>query len=207
MDAEKTIQDLNRRLTALLPGLYKYRVIFWCSEGREFENQINEISLDDIKLIKLSSSDCFAIKKSLLMNDTANDYLVYHPISSKHPEGDWLLNIELYNREPFRTDLDTIWVNEIGLLAPQIFRKQIEQYHKFFNSKDRCIKVVAMAGSISTLAQMYPAVMAVICGVRDISPDSITRVTLKVGPDVESNAIYREIVNCRTQTAFWVSTA
>lgn len=37
MDAEKIIQDLNRRFAAPLPKFYK-RVIFWYDEDKEFED-------------------------------------------------------------------------------------------------------------------------------------------------------------------------
>ena len=195
MDAEKIIQDLNRRFAAPLPEFYKRRVIFWYDEDKEFEDQIDAISLNDAKIVKVTGSNSFAIKKLLVMDDTASNYLVYCPVSFEHPEDNWLLNIELYSGEPFRADLNTIWMDEMGLPSSQMLRKQVKQYHKFFNSKDRRAKVAAMAGSISTSAQMHLAVMAVICGVKDNSPNSIIRAVLKGGLNVENNSIYQGIVS------------
>ena len=37
MDAEKVIQDLNRRFSAPLTEFHKRRIIFWYDEDREFE--------------------------------------------------------------------------------------------------------------------------------------------------------------------------
>ena len=64
MDAEKIIQDLNRRFTAPLPEFYKRRVIFWYDEDREFEDQIDEISLNDVKIVKVTGSSSFLQSKS-----------------------------------------------------------------------------------------------------------------------------------------------
>ena len=76
MDAEKIIQDLNRRFAAPLPEFYKRRVIFWYDEDKEFEDQIDEISLNDAKIIKVTGSNSFAIKNLLVMDDTTSNYLV-----------------------------------------------------------------------------------------------------------------------------------
>lgn len=102
MDAEKIIQDLNRRFAAPLTEFYKRRVIFWYDEDKEFEDQIDEISLNDVKIVKVTGSNSFAIKKLLDIDDTASNYLVYCPVSFEYPEDNWLLNIELYSGEPFR---------------------------------------------------------------------------------------------------------
>ena len=67
MDVEKIIQDLNRRFAAPLPGVYKRRVIFCSDEDREFEDQLDEITLDDAKIVKITGSNSFAIKKLLFV--------------------------------------------------------------------------------------------------------------------------------------------
>ncbi len=203
MDAEKIIQDLNRRFAAPLPEFYKRRVIFWYDEDREFEDQIDDIALNDAKLIKATGSNNFELKKLLAIDDTASNYLVYCPISFAHPEDNWFLNIELYSDEPFRADLNTIWLDEMGLSGSQMLRKQVKQYHKFFNSKERRAKVAAMAGSITTSAQMHLAVMAVICGVKDINPNEIIRAVLKDDLEIESNSVYQGLVGYGAQPAFW----
>ena len=203
MDVEKIIQDLNRRFAVPLPEFYKRRVIFWYDEDKEFEDQVDEIALNDAKVVKVTGSNSFAIKKLLVMDDTASNYLVYCPISYERPEENWLLNVELYSGEPFRADLNTIWMDEMGLPASQMLRKQVKQYHKFFNAKERRTKVAAMAGSINTPAQMHLAVMAVICGVKDINPGSIIRAVLKGGLSIESNAVYQAIVSYGAQAPFW----
>lgn len=67
MDVEKIIQDLNRRFVTPLPEFYKRRVIFCCDEDREFEDQVDEITLNDAKMVKITGSNSFAIKKLLFV--------------------------------------------------------------------------------------------------------------------------------------------
>lgn len=46
MDAEKIIQDLNRRFSAPLTEFHKRRTIFGYDEDRKFEEQLDDILID-----------------------------------------------------------------------------------------------------------------------------------------------------------------
>lgn len=207
MDAEKIVQDLNRRFAAPLPEFYERRIIFWYDEDREFEDQIDDIQLDNASLLKATGTNSFEIKKLLTLDDTRKNYLVYCPISYENPEDNWLLNIELFSGEPFRADLNTIWMDEMGLPSSQMLRKQVKQYHKFFNSKERRNKVAALAGNITSASQLHLAVMAVVCGNKDLSPNNIIRSVIEGGLDIDSNAVYQSIVNFGAQAPFWALVA
>ena len=65
MDAEKVIQDLNRRFAAPLPEFYQRRIIFWYDEDKEFEEQIDDLELANAKIVKLTGTNTFAVKKLL----------------------------------------------------------------------------------------------------------------------------------------------
>lgn len=65
MDAEKIVQDLSRRFSAPLPEFYKRRIIFWYDEDKEFESQIDEIQLDNVRVVKATGNNSFALKKLL----------------------------------------------------------------------------------------------------------------------------------------------
>ncbi len=202
MEIEKVLQDLNKRFAAPLPEFYQRRIIFWHDEDKEFVDQVDELCLDNAKLIKLNGSNSFAVKKLLAMDDITSNYLVYCPIGFERPEDNWLLNMELYSGEAFRADLYTLWLAEMGLGASHILRRHVKQYHKFFNSKERRGKIAAMSGGIATTAQFHLAIMAVVCGIKDMSPNSIIRAVLKGGLDAEINAVYQGIVKYGVQAPF-----
>ena len=190
MDAEKIVQDLTRRFSAPLPEFYNRRIVFWHDEDQKFESQIDDLELNNVKIIKLTGSNQFAVKKLLTIEDTTSNYLVYCPISYDSPEKNWLINIELYSGEPFRADIYTAWMDEIGLLQSPNYRELIKRYSKFFNAKDRRNKIIAMADKIEKPAHIHLAVMAAICGVKEISPNAIIRSVLEAGLDNDENSIY-----------------
>ena len=76
MDTDKVIQDLSRRFAAPLPEFYRRRIIFWYDEDGEFADKLDEIILTNAKLVTLTGSNGFAVKK-LLANDDLNSNFWY----------------------------------------------------------------------------------------------------------------------------------
>ena len=114
MDIEKVIQELNGRFALPLPEYYHRRIIFWHDGDREFEDKLDEIQLNNAKMVALTGSNTFMVKKLLSHDDLTSNYLVYNPLSFDRPDDDWLIDIKLYSEE-FRADLISIWMDEIGM--------------------------------------------------------------------------------------------
>ena len=64
MDTEKIIQDLNRRFAAPLPEFYRRRIIFWYDEDQEFADKLDDIVLDNARIVRLTGSNAFAVKNA-----------------------------------------------------------------------------------------------------------------------------------------------
>ena len=206
MDLNKVQQDLVRRFAAPLPEFYKRRIIFWYDEDREFEDQLDDMVLDGVKVAQLNGSNTFAVKKLLCEDDTASSYLVYDPRSFTRDDDNWLINVQLYSEE-FRADLNSIWMDEMGLPATPIIRNQVKNYRKFFRAKDRRDAVKKLNSNISTAAQIHLAVMAALCGNDDIQPSHIIRSVIHAGLDLDSNSIYQSFLTYGAEKPFWVMVA
>lgn len=206
MDLQKIIQDLNRRFAAPLPEFYQRRIIFWYDEDREFEDKVEELVLQNASVLVLTGNNTFAAKKLLAADDTTSNYLVYSPLRYEKPEDNWLINIELYSEE-FRADLNSIWMDEMGLPNNATVRRMVKGYRKFFNSIERRKSVAAMAQNITTASQLHLAVMASICGLKNAQPASIIRAVLSQCLELDSNSIYQDFVKYGAQNAFWVMVA
>lgn len=206
MDLQKIAQDLNRRFAAPLPEFYQRRIIFWYDEDREFEDKIEELVLENASILVLTGNNTFAAKKLLAADDTTSNYLVYSPLRYEKPEDNWLINIELYSEE-FRADLNSIWMDEMGLPSNATIRRMVKGYRKFFNSADRRKSVAANAKSISNASQLHLAVMASICGIDNTQPASIIRAVLSSSLDLDANAIYQDFVKYGADKPFWVMVA
>lgn len=202
MDSEKIVQELNQRFAAPLPEFYKRRIVFWYDEDKEFEDKIDEIVLTNAKLIALTGTNNFEVKKLLGVDDITSNYLVYCPLSYDKPEDNWLIDIELYSEE-FRADLISIWMDEMGMPATPALRKQVKAYRKYFNAKNRRDKLAGQSKVPTVPVQLHMAVMGALGNIKDVTPGAIIKEVLKAGLDSETNALYREFVNYGADTAFW----
>ena len=202
MDSDKIIQELNQRFTAPLPEFYKRRIVFWYDEDGEFRDRLDEVTLTDAKLVALTGTNNFAVKKLLSVDDTTSNYLVYCPLSYEKPEDNWLLDLELYSEE-FRADLVSIWMDELGIPSTPAMRKQVKEYRKYFNAKNRRDKIASQSKAPTVPAQLHMAVMGALGGLKDVTPAAIMKEVLKAGLDINTNYLYREFVNYGADKAFW----
>lgn len=202
MDSDKIIQELNQRFAAPLPEFYKRRIIFWYDEDGEFRERLDEVALNNAKLVVLTGSNNFAVKKLLSVDDTTNNYLVYCPFVYEKPEDDWLLDIEMYSEE-FRADLISIWMDEMGIPSTPAMRKQVKDYRKFFKAKVRRDKIASQNKVPSVPAQLHMAVMGALGGIKDVTPAAIIKEVLKAGMDTDTNDLYQEFVYYGADKAFW----
>lgn len=202
MDLETIIRDLNKRFATPLPEFYKRRIVFWYDEDKEFEDKLDEIVLTNAKLIVLTGTNNFEVKKLLGVDDITSNYLVYCPLSYEKSEDNWLIDIELYSEE-FRADIISIWMDEMGMPATPALRKQVKAYRKYFNAKNRRDKIVGQSKVPTVPAQLHMGVMGALSNIKDVTPGGIIKEVLKAGLDSETNALYREFVNYGADTAFW----
>ncbi|MEY8428515.1 BREX-1 system phosphatase PglZ type A [Lachnospiraceae bacterium 46-15] len=202
MDSDKIIQELNQRFSAPLPEFYKRRIVFWYDEDGEFRERLDEVALNNAKLVALTGTNNFAVKKLLAVDDTTNNYLVYCPLSYEKPEDNWLLDIEMYSEE-FRADLISIWMDELGIPSTPAMRKQVKEYRKYFNAKTRRDKIAGQSKAPTVPAQLHMAVMGALGGLKDVTPAAILKEVLKAGLDINTNYLYREFVNYGADKAFW----
>lgn len=202
MDSDKIIQELNQRFSAPLPEFYKRRIVFWYDEDGEFRERLDEVALNNAKLVALTGTNNFAVKKLLAVDDTTNDYLVYCPLSYEKPEDNWLLDIEMYSEE-FRADLVSIWMDELGIPSTPAMRKQVKEYRKYFNAKIRRDKIADQNKAPTVPGQLHMAVMGALGGLKNVTPSAIMKEVLKAGVDINTNYLYREFVNYGADKAFW----
>lgn len=201
MDTEKIQQDLTRRFAEPLPEFYKRRIIVWKDEDREFIDKLDEIQIEGVKVIALTGTNNFAVKKLLNKDDTESDYLVYCPIAYESQEDNWLLDIELYSEE-FRADLISIWMDEMGVPQTVDLRRGFKKYSKFLNAQSRRNKVASLCVPMK-LSQLQVAIMAALAGLKTAKPNAVIKAVLQNGLNAAENTVYQEFVGYGIDEAFW----
>ncbi len=194
LDVEKVLQELKRRFSEALPEFHQRHIIFWHDEDREFEDKIDDMHLEGVRIVRMTGNNAFEIKKLLTLDDTSSHFLVYSPVTYASDEDNWLLNIELYSGEPFRADIHTIWMEEMGLPSTESLRVLVKRYHKYFNAKDRRMRFASFASGIHHANQMHLGVMACVCGCCDMQPGTIVKTVLSGGLNEAGNVCIKDLI-------------
>lgn len=195
-------QSLKERFAAPLPDNYKRRIIFWHDPDGEFANQVDELCLEGVNVLKLTGTNNFVVKMLLSETDTGSDYLVYDSIAYSDIQDDWLLDIELYSEE-FRADLLSIRMQELGMPATTQMRKAMKSYSKFFENKERVAKLTAFKSNYFNVGQLHIDILAVLAGADSNTAPGVIRAILLGGMDVENNDAITNIKKFGNEAVLW----
>lgn len=202
MSTESIQFNLRERFAAPLPEFYRRRIIFWKDEDWEFEKDVDELNLEGVKIIKLTGTNNFAVKKLLLHDDLESDYLVYCPITYTGDEDNWLQDIEYYS-ESFRADFISMQMDELNIEKSAAMRKTVKLYAKFLENKERRQKLRKIGRDYQTPLQLHIDIMAVLAGLSEGSAQDVIIAVLAAGLDKETNSVLQNIRKFGSIEAFW----
>ena len=202
MSIESIQFSLNERFSAPLPEFYKRRIVFWQDEDREFETMLDGLEIPDVKIIKLTGTNNFAVKKLLLHDDLTSNFLIYNPFSYAQQQDNWLRDIELFSEE-YRADFISMQMSELNIAATPAMRKTVKVYSKFLENKDRIAKLKKSGREYQTPLQLHIDIMAVLAGLNGVSAQDVFIAVLAAGLDEDNNAALNNIKKFGNIDAFW----
>lgn len=202
MTIEKIQSSLQEIFDKPLREYHKRRIVFWYDSERQFEEMLGDLELPGVKLIKLTGSNNFEAKKTLVEDDIESDFLVYHPLPNAGSKEDWLVDIELYSDE-FRADLLSMRMQEFGVMSGGDMRKTMKLYSRFFENKERVAKFKAFKSEYTASGQIHIDVMAVLARTKDNSAPGVIRAVLEAGLNDEENEAIENIKKFGSEDVFW----
>lgn len=185
-------KNLRERFAQPLPEYYQRRIIFWYDSEREFESQLDELDIPDVKLLKLTGTNTFYAKMLLSETDTESNYLVYTSLSFKKVQDNWLRDIEHYSEE-FRADLVSMQMDELHMPQTVPLRRAMKHYRKFFDSKERTARLSALGTKYENAGQLHIDVMAVLADTKANTVHGVIRRILCGNMCAEENQVLGNI--------------
>jgi uncharacterized protein (TIGR02687 family) len=203
MLSESIKSRIAARFFAPLTEFHKRRIVFWRDEDGQYTEDIDELVFSNVKIVKLTGSNNFSVKKLLTYDDLTSDYLIYDPLSyEKDHNDDWLLDIRLYSEE-FHADLVSSHMEELLVTPTADMRKTMKIYAKFLGNKERFEKLRKIGRTYQTPLQLHIDIMAVLCGLSGGSAQDVITAVLSAGLDKESNNAIDNITRFGNINAFW----
>lgn len=138
----------------------KQRIVFWNDPEREFQNVLPFLLLENVKVLRLDETGSLEVKLRVERDDPEGRYLLYSPTEEPEYERDWLLDIRLYSRS-FRADRASIMLDELGL-ANQYLRQHIADRRRFFDNRERLLKLKTIVQREDTAADLDRKMIAVV---------------------------------------------
>lgn len=193
-------KNLEQRFSEPLPEFYERRIIFWNDEEKEFIDEVNELELCNAKVLVLTETNNFEVKKILSHDDLINNYLVYNSFDT-NMEDDWLLDVKLYSEE-FRADQISMWMQEMHIEPIPAVRNKIKMYKGFLKAASRRRMLSQFGEKIDTPSKLHLAVLASICNVRTMNPKDIIKAVMADGSDL-TNDLKMRMLSYNASETFW----
>lgn len=186
----------------------KQRIVFWNDPDREFQNVLPFLLLENVKVLRLDETGALEVKLRVEREDPTGRYLLYSPTEEPDYERDWLLDIRLYSRG-FRADRASILLDELGL-THQYLRQHIGDRRKFFDSRERLLKLKTIVQPGDTGAELDCKMIAVVAKADQPELFSIVRTFFhgytETGDDIDldtSPATWEQIEKFELDRPFW----
>ncbi len=175
-------------------------IVFWYDGDGEFVEDIDDISLDNVKTIKLTSNNTFHIKYLLEKKDVESNYLLYSPLPQPDFRDNWLLDILKYSVE-FSADRASLIMQDFGVKEPAL-RGVFKKYLKFFGNKERYRKFALLHIDDFTEESIDIGVLSVLCRVRVANFEQVLKNILS-GEIGVKNRYIEAIKSFGDMDAFW----
>jgi uncharacterized protein (TIGR02687 family) len=118
------------------------RIVFWYDEKKEFIEQYDELSIDDVDKIHVESNE-FEIKYIVTKQHPNKKFLLYFTDKKPLNEENWLLDLELAHHI-FHTDQVAMFMQEVGI--EYHLKELVAEHLEFFKSKERRTKLKELLG-------------------------------------------------------------
>ncbi len=175
-------------------------IVFWYDDEGEFAEDIDELRLDNAKIIKLTDNNSFYIKYLIEKEDTESNYLLYSPRSKPMPRDNWLLDIVKYSEE-FSTDKAILIMRDFKV-EDHSLRNVFKGYLKFFGNKERYRKFGSFHIDKFTKEKVDIAVLSALCRLPVSDFEQVVKKIL-IEDLEEENKYLEAIENFGNIDAFW----
>ncbi|MDH2889832.1 BREX-1 system phosphatase PglZ type A [Bacillus cytotoxicus] len=159
------------------------KIVFWVDKDNEFTEDIQQLTVDKVKIHTLTDRNQFQTKYLIEEEDPESPYLIYTNMELG-VEDNWLADTVFYSKT-FYADRISLILSELNI-DPSL-RAVIKKYERFFNNKERFRKFSAL--NIETYSEQIIelSIMSVLCNVRAPDFEEVLKAVLMDSLDDNEN--------------------
>ncbi|MFC5559069.1 BREX-1 system phosphatase PglZ type A [Ureibacillus thermophilus] len=175
------------------------KIVFWVDRDQEFIEDIQQFTLEDVKIETLTENNQFYMKYLLEEEDPTSNYLIYTNLDLEI-EHNWLADTVLYSKT-FYADRISLILNDLRMDSS--LRPVIKKYEKFFNNKERYRKFQAFQMDSYNEEMIEIAIMSVLCNLKTPDFEEVLKTVLMDTLEDENNKYLTQMEKFFDIDAFW----
>ena len=177
MNLDEVTKVLNDIYKQPLLNEKKRHIVFWYDTDSEFIDDIDNLNLDNVRILKLNNNNYFYIRYELEKVDTTSNILIYANMEKPNPRENWLLDIYRYSIE-FSTDKTTVLMRDLNIKDDSL-RNTIKEYSTFFRSQDRYNVFKKYNIEEYTEDIIHVGILSALCKISNVNFEEVTKTILK----------------------------
>jgi len=183
MDINQIESALSHIFNEPLKDGEQRKIVFWVDKDDEFNEDIQHLTVDKVKVHTLTERNQFQTKYLLEEEDPTSSYLIYTNMELGM-EDNWLADTVFYSK--------TFYADRISLILSELhidpsLRAVIKKYERFFNNKERFKKFSALNIENYSEQIIELSIMSVLCNVRTPDFEEVLKAVLMDTLDDDEN--------------------
>ena len=196
--AELSLKQIVDRLNEEFAGDSR-RIVFWYDDNGDFVDEIEQVQLNNAKILVLDGHNQFAAKLIIEREDVESNYLIYAPYPEPALVNNHLADVAFYSKR-FYADRISLIVHDLGIdreLLPMM-----QKYSKLFGSKERTQRFYALQTDKYNAESLSIAMLCVCARVKVVSFEEVLRVVL-TEDSLQDNSYLQEFAKYELESVFW----
>ncbi|MCB2290860.1 BREX-1 system phosphatase PglZ type A [Clostridium sp. CS001] len=194
------IDSLRNEFNLPLKNGEKRKIIFWNDYEKEFEDVIDEVNIEGVRIHKLTSENSFYSKYLIEEEDVESNFLIYNTVKIQDNKENWLLDIVVYS-EQFYADKTSLTMKELEIDIS--LREKFSEYKEFFNSMERRNKFDKFEESIDTPEKLELGILGAVCNSKTIEFEEVLKIVLMESLNEQDNKYYTAFEKYNIEKVFW----
>ncbi|PRR79204.1 BREX-1 system phosphatase PglZ type A [Clostridium luticellarii] len=196
--AELNLKQIEDKLNSEFIG-DRRKIVFWYDDNGDFEEDIRNLKLRNVKIHYLTHTNLFQTKVLLERKDTKSNYLIYAPFPKPGSRENHLADTIKYSKE-FFADRASLLAVDLGI--DEKYKPVLQKYIKFFGEKGRTKKFYDLEVDSYDENTIEVALLSVLAKSKVANFEEVVRIVLTAN-ELNNNEYMVEFKKYELDKAFW----
>lgn len=175
------------------------RIVFWYDDKADYEEDIKDLQLDDVKIHILDGSNYFYTKYSIEVLEKESKILIYAPFPKPEDRNNHLADVQYYSTQ-FYTDRISQICQKLNV--PNKYKERLQKYETFWKSKERISKFVALEIDKYNNETIDIGILSVLANVKTANFEEIVKQII-INDDYSDSLSLKEFKKMNILDSFW----